>query len=215
MKYTKSNTVSLASLVVGSLWGCAGQSAAVENDTRAKGGKVAVSEAHADPQEGSKASDAVVKIHPGDSWYKFRGDWLGLSVGQMHDREAAITSEEFPRGFWDEQVAVEAVGLWAGLCNDCHGGRRRVADAKMIPAPPEGWGKGPGVFFGRTRERADIFRTIHGGGAPSKDVKTPTMPAWGDKLSREQIWAMIYFVEYFSGGIEGHFPPGLYPKRQH
>ena len=35
------------------------------------------------------------------------------------------------------------------------------------------------------------------------------MPAWRGKLSKEQIWALIYFVEYQSGGIEGRFPPSL------
>ena len=38
------------------------------------------------------------------------------------------------------------------------------------------------------------------------------MPAWRGKLSKEQIWALIYFVEYQSGGIEGRFPPSLYPR---
>jgi hypothetical protein len=26
------------------------------------------------------------------------------------------------------------------------------------------------------------------------------------------IWALLYFLEYQSGGIEGRFPPSLYPK---
>ncbi len=38
------------------------------------------------------------------------------------------------------------------------------------------------------------------------------MPAWRGKLSKEQIWALIYFIEFQSGGIEGRFPPSLYPR---
>lgn len=215
MKNTKSNILGVA---IGALFGCSSQTAAVDpgDATRAKGGRVEVSTTPSEqvnPATG-RPQEQVIKIHPGDSWYKFRGDWLGMSTAQVRERDAAMTADEAPRGFWDEQVAVESVGLWSGLCNDCHGGRRRMADARLIPAPPEGWGTGNGVFFGRTKSRAEVFRTIHGGGAPSKDAKTPAMPAWGDKLAREQIWGMIYFVEYFSGGIEGRFPPGLYPKAQ-
>jgi len=39
------------------------------------------------------------------------------------------------------------------------------------------------------------------------------MIAWKKELSREQIWALLYFLEYQSGGIEGRFPPSLYPRR--
>ena len=30
--------------------------------------------------------------------------------------------------------------------------------------------------------------------------------------TREQIWALLYFLEFQSGGIEGRFPPSLYPR---
>jgi hypothetical protein len=38
------------------------------------------------------------------------------------------------------------------------------------------------------------------------------MPPWRGKLAREEIWALLYFLEYQSGGIEGRFPPSLYPR---
>jgi hypothetical protein len=40
------------------------------------------------------------------------------------------------------------------------------------------------------------------------------MPAWRGRLAREQIWAILYFLEFQSGGIEGRFPPSLYPRLQ-
>ena len=57
----------------------------------------------------------------------------------------------------------------------------------------------------------EIFRTIYNGKI-EKEGNRWKMPAWRGKLSKEQIWALIYFVEFQSGGIEGRFPPSLYPR---
>ena len=32
-------------------------------------------------------------------------------------------------------------------------------------------------------------------------------------VAKEEIWAILYFLEFQSGGIEGRFPPSLYPRR--
>jgi hypothetical protein len=36
--------------------------------------------------------------------------------------------------------------------------------------------------------------------------------AWRGRLAREQIWAILYFLEFQSGGIEGRFPPSPLSK---
>jgi len=153
------------------------------------------------------------KVHLGPAWFQTRARWLAMTPRAAVDRDAAISDQSPPLGFWDEQTATEAAAIWGALCNDCHGGRRKVSAAVNMPAPRSDWAKGEtSYFFGRPRTHAEIFRTIYNGAAP-KDGKPSEMPSWGGKLSREQIWAMIYFIEYQSGGTEGDFPPGLYPQR--
>jgi hypothetical protein len=69
-----------------------------------------------------------------------------------------------PEAFWDAQTSLEAVSVWSAVCNECHGGRRRVEDATTMPAPPPEWGRGDGFFFGARRRYADVFNVIYRGG---------------------------------------------------
>ena len=149
--------------------------------------------------------------HIGDKWWKFRADFLGISEAEARDRDAAISGDRAPSGFWDKQTATETVTIWGSLCNECHGGRRRLRDAMVMPAPVQGWGRGEGLFFGNRRDYAAVFATVNQGGAPRDGVRSQ-MPSWNGKLAREQMWALLYFLEFQSGGIEGRFPPSLYPR---
>ena len=103
------------------------------------------------------------------------------------------------------------MSIWSALCNECHGGRRKIKDALAMPPPRSGWGRNEGLFFGKRRPYREIFKIITNGG-PLRDGKPSEMPAWKGKLAKEQIWSLIYFLEYQSGGIEGVFPPSLYPR---
>jgi hypothetical protein len=149
-------------------------------------------------------------IHIGDKWWPFRRGFLGISEDELHDRDAAISAKQPPPAFWDRQTALEAVFVWGGLCNQCHGGRRRVEDVVAMPSPPEGWGQGKGLFFGARRPYSEVFSIIYYGGPKREDRRT--MPPWRAFIAKEQIWALLYFLEYQSGGIEGRFPPSLYPR---
>ena len=80
-----------------------------------------------------------------------------------------------------------------------------------MPPPPAGWGRGDGLFFGNRRPYETLFHVVYNGG-PERNGKRSEMPAWKGKLAKEQIWAILYFLEYQSGGIEGRFPPSLYPR---
>lgn len=149
--------------------------------------------------------------HIGDKWWKFRADFLNISESEARDRDAAISGDRAPSGFWDKQTATETVAIWGSLCNECHGGRRRLRDAMVMPGPVPGWGRGEGLFFGNRRDYAAVFATVDQGGAPREGVRSQ-MPAWSGKLAREEMWALLYFLEFQSGGIEGRFPPSLYPR---
>jgi hypothetical protein len=151
-------------------------------------------------------------IHVGDKWWAFRGDFLKLSAQEIRERDAAISDRVPPTAFWDEQTAIEAVTVWGVLCNQCHGGRRRAKDVTGMPPPPPSWGQGEGLFFGARRPYVAVFAMVFNGGLIRDEKRA--MPAWRNVLAREQIWALLYFLEYQSGGIEGRFPPSLYPRME-
>jgi mono/diheme cytochrome c family protein len=154
----------------------------------------------------------LLPVHTGELWWAFRASFLGMNDRQVRDRDAAISETEAPDKFWDGQTAVEAASLWSSLCNECHGGRRKIEDALAMPPPPDNWGRGEGLFFGKRRPFADVFNMVYNGG-PTRNGKRSEMPPWRGKIAREQIWAVLYFLVYQSGGIEGPFPPSLQPRQ--
>lgn len=150
-------------------------------------------------------------IHTSEKWWKYRADFLKVTETQAKERDAAVSEKEPSRTFWDQQTARESVALWTAVCNECHGGRRKLEDALRMPAPPPTWGRGQGLFFGNRRPYSEVFAVIARGG-PERNGIPSEMPAWTGKLSREMIWSLLYFLEYQSGGIEGRFPPSLFPR---
>jgi hypothetical protein len=156
-----------------------------------------------DNSSAAKMAD-LSPLHVGEKWWPFRAEFLRL-------REAETSERDAPANFWDKQTATETVAIWGHLCNECHGGRRHLKDALGMPPPPANWGKGDGLFFGNRRDYAAVFATVSLGG-PEKNGKRSQMPPWIGKLAKEQIWALMYFLEFQSGGIEGRFPPSLYPR---
>ncbi|HTV17891.1 MAG TPA: cytochrome c [Polyangiaceae bacterium] len=155
---------------------------------------------------------AEFPIHIHDSWWSFRASQLRITTDEARKRDARIAGAHAPAGFWDRQTAVEAVALWTVLCNECHGGRRSTDDAVEMPAPTAAWGEETGLFFGNRRAYRQLFDTVHDGG-PLKANGRVGMPAWRNILSNEMIWALLYFLEYQSGGVESRFPPSLFPRR--
>lgn len=155
---------------------------------------------------------AQYPIHIHEAWWPFRARHLGISEADARKRDARISGARAPADFWDAQTAEEAVSLWTVLCNECHGGRRSLRDAIEMPEPAPGWGTTTGLFFGARRPYNQLFDTVHNGG-PSKADGRPGMPAWRNILSNEMMWALLYFLEYQSGGVESRFPPSLFPRR--
>ena len=81
-----------------------------------------------------------------------------------------------------------------------------------MPAPRAAWGQGEGFFFGNRRKYKDMFAIVKNGG-PIRESGRAEMPAWRNILSTEMMWALLYFLEYQSGGVERRFAPSLYPRR--
>ncbi len=145
---------------------------------------------------GDRGSSARVKLHLGEKWFKMRGQFLGMTAEQAKMRDADLSKETPPSDpFWDEMLATESASIWRALCNQCHGGRRSIASAAKIPSPAPGWGEGQGMFFEKKRPYKEIFATIHDGVEPPAGKKQE-MPSWSDKLSIEQIWALVYYIEH-------------------
>jgi hypothetical protein len=163
------------------------------------------------PNERQQAS-AQLPIHINERWWPFRASHLGITEREAQRRDAAITDVRAPADFWDAQSAVEAASVWTVFCNECHGGRRSIEDALEMPAPAPGWSAGSGLFFGNRRSYSQLFKVVYDGGPLNEDRRVG-MPAWRNVLSNEMIWALLYFLEYQSGGIESRFPPSLYPRR--
>jgi hypothetical protein len=155
---------------------------------------------------------AQIPIHINDSWWPFRARHLGISPAQAQRRDAQLSEARAPAGFWDAQTSLEAVSVWTVLCNECHGGRRSLEDAQEMPPPARAWGEGEGLFFGKRGTYMHMFNVVANGG-PVRENRRAEMPAWRHVLSTEMIWALLYFLEYQSGGIESRFPPSLYPRR--
>ena len=151
-------------------------------------------------------------IHIQEKWWPFRAQHLGVSEAEAQKRDGQLSRERAPADFWDEQTSLEAVSVWTVLCNECHGGRRKLEDAREMPKPGAGWGSGSGLFFGNRRTYRQMFNTVYDGG-PIRESGRAEMPAWQNILSTEMIWALLYFLEYQSGGIESRFPPSLFPRR--
>ena len=186
----------------------------------AEAGPAAPSSEHDDAQfvysrrpQGERASGVpLLPIHIHEKWWPFRARHLGISEAQAQRRDLELSRERAPRDFWDEQTSVEAVSVWTVLCNECHGGRRKLEDAREMPKPAAGWGAESGLFFGNRRTYRQMFNTVYDGG-PIRESGRAEMPAWRNILSTEMMWALLYFLEYQSGGIESRFPPSLFPRR--
>jgi mono/diheme cytochrome c family protein len=153
-------------------------------------------------QPGTSDDPQAARMHLGDRWFEHRSAFLGISPDDAKLRDADLDESAPPQDqFWDEQLAVESASVWRMLCNECHGGRRSIQRAKEIPPPPEGWGSSEGQFFGRARPHREIFQKIFHGGEKPEDPEQQKMPPWGDRLSREQIWALVWFIEHASNDV--------------
>jgi len=161
---------------------------------RMVGGLLLVLVGCATPGRLPSAPDA--RPHLGDEWFAWRAGTLGLSVEETRARDASLPAGEEgrvpPDGTLDEHTAAEAALLWQQECARCHGSTGAPPPVEPGRTPPRAWG-GMGVrmgfLFGGDKMRAGIYRAIAQGKGD--------MAAWGDTLSREQIWALVRHIERF------------------
>lgn len=135
----------------------------------------------------------------GDEWFAARAQQLGISAEEAKARDAAISDRTPPGEDGVDRFAREqAAAIWVEYCSKCHGLEGEPpAEMAEKPRTPREWGTfgtSMGFFFGGDKMRAGIFRLISEGGE-EKDGVSSGMPAWGESLSREQTWAVVYHLE--------------------
>ncbi|MCK6547615.1 cytochrome c [Myxococcota bacterium] len=134
-----------------------------------------------------------------DDWFRLRADHLGLTVDQAKSRDAAIPEDRPPEGLGeDTQLAREAAVIWKDLCAPCHGLDGTPVEDPELQPKPRAWnsvGASMGFFFGGDKMRAGIYRKIRDGGPKREDGRLSKMAAFGDALTREQIWALVAHIE--------------------
>jgi mono/diheme cytochrome c family protein len=132
--------------------------------------------------------------HFGDDWFAYRAKGLGLATPDEAKTRDASLSDTVPPAESDEQLKAEGEAIWLQSCAACHGKTGRKEGVTFAPGTKEprtwgGMGASMGFFFGGNKMRAGLFRTI-------RDGKPDTaMVAWGPQLAREQIWALVFFLE--------------------
>lgn len=138
----------------------------------------------------------------GDAWFEARARALGLTVEAARARDAAFSESEPPDddGPPDAQLATQSSALWATQCASCHGATGRLENVPpTLPRPRElgTTGMAMGFFFGGDKMRAGLYRKIAYGEPPAAPLSpTPSpMPKWAPQLSREQLWALVAFIE--------------------
>lgn len=137
------------------------------------------------------------RIYLGASWFNLRAGHLGMSMRDAKERDAELGPDAPPTPeFWDSSLAVETVAVWNALCQDCHGGKRAPETGADIPGPPPDWGSGKDMMFENERPLAEAYAVIRDGAKPKDGDEE--MPAWGDKLANEQIWALLYYLGHLS-----------------
>lgn len=128
----------------------------------------------------------------GDAWFAWRAQRLGISVEQARARDAAIAEDAPPVEPPDAEVRTRAAATWKAICATCHGLEGDPPERPGQPTPRawDGMGAAMGFTFGGDKMRAGVYRKI-------RDGVGEAMPAWGQALSREQIWALVVHIESF------------------
>lgn len=131
--------------------------------------------------------------HMDGQFLDWRAGTLGVTRAVAEARENAMPAENGPPPYdqLDTAMAAEAARVWATACAACHGVDGHPPST--VQPKPRTWGTmgvAMGFFFGGDKMRSGIYRVISNG-------KGPHMPAWKDRLSREQIWALVRHIEGF------------------
>jgi mono/diheme cytochrome c family protein len=121
-------------------------------------------------------------------------EWRSLVVSLLAERRSAGAVPADPTTTTDSvrlSAITDAAALYARACAGCHGpqGKGDGFNAANLPVRPTAHADSASMS---RRPDDTLFDGIFGGGYLLN--KSAFMPAWGQTLSREQIWALVRYL---------------------
>lgn len=131
-------------------------------------------------------------------YLRMRADEEGIDPAEMRLRDDALLQNPFKAS--DDRALALGGLIFSVYCSDCHG---LDADGQGWEALKDRPPKDFGSFWTRVGVAlsggppANWFERTHDGYGPTVkylDGKMQAMPAFGDKLTREQIWMVLTYL---------------------
>ncbi|MCS6983867.1 MAG: cytochrome c [Leptospiraceae bacterium] len=129
------------------------------------------------------------KPHSRQDWILLRAAHFGILPSEAEKRDLLIR-EDTPFREEDEELKKEAALIWRDMCALCHGIDGDPSKSLLVEPKPKklgGFAMRMGFFFGGDAMRTAIYKIIRDGKG--------RMPGFAQKLSREQMWAMVRYLE--------------------
>ncbi|HPF39069.1 MAG TPA: c-type cytochrome [Phycisphaerae bacterium] len=150
------------------------------------------------------------------AWLKWKAETENRGIEELEREDAEISSTRNPFDAYRDSDAVRrGAVLYKYHCARCHGDDARGHGPSALPDYPANDFHDFGQRFAATLHRGAPrrwFRSITNG---TGDIVTypdeppgPAMPAFGAKLSREQIWLLITYLQ----SLDVHFPEATAPQ---
>ena len=97
-----------------------------------------------------------------------------------------------PEELWNSPELREKAAIqWASLCASCHGVEGKLKNVPAFDPSPRafgGMGMSMGFLMGGNKMRAKVFQVIQEG--------RNEMPRFGERLTNQEIWGIVYFLEH-------------------
>lgn len=136
------------------------------------------------------------KSHTREAWLLQASVNDKVSLKEQTKKDNQLGEYEVPHFLkQDPKTMREAKAIWRDTCSACHGMTGKSIKLKNSDVQSRNFGTmgmSMGFLFGGDKMRAGIFRKISQG---SNANRTDLMPSYNQKLSRQQIWGLVFFIE--------------------
>lgn len=136
------------------------------------------------------------------AWLALKAEQEKLSLAELRDRDAALAADRNPFDAYRDPGAVSrGAVIYKFHCARCHGEDGRGRGPSVLPNHPANDFHAPGQRFASTLHRGAPrrwFNSIMNGYGVMVDYpdgKSPAMPAFKERLSREQVWLVITYLQ--------------------
>lgn len=137
------------------------------------------------------------------AWLKWQAERRGSSVIELEEADRAIPANRNPFDAYDDPAAVSlGAVIFKFHCARCHGDDAAGGGPALLPGSKakDFHAVKPRIASTLYRGRpVKWFRDIHDGRGNTvqypDEAPGPEMPAFGNKLAREQIWLVITYLQ--------------------